>query len=594
MKATHDWHRTTLGRAVLFLGGIRFAVPVLILVAIALAWGTYLESVHDSRVSRATVYGSWWFITLMAMIALSLIFAVITRFPWRRKHVGFITVHTGLVLLIVAGFWSMFGRLEGHLVLEEGQTSNILETDQEILELAEFNGGQSTILGVVDAPTRPGTVRVGGIELVVSEYWDNSREESFVADGGPQVLRAVEVSLDRGATAGEWIADEAKAGGPAAMGGVTFRVLADGETWEPPSGDAEGPAYYFTFEGQRFPLGSPGDQAFPGWTIVSVERFTHALVSSGKISESGGGEPNPAVDVTISDGQGSVERHTCFQNFPDMVMSRSLEGSARSGARLGARTATLKGEQLVVFGPLGSMRLGYVGPDGVGRELPGPFTAPVVVEVGGRAIKLINEYGRAHVSRRSVEAPKSSERRPALMVRLPGKSEPEVIAYKSMTPVLGAGKNLLLRYGPRVEELPFTVTLKDFRKLDYPGTAMAMKYESDVVVTRDGHEPHEYLVHMNTPYEHHPWKVYQSGFMGEQISIFSVMRDPGLPLTYLASTILCVGIFLTFFSRSLSWGHPGVVSGDPGKRKQSHVALEPDAVGDRAGRPEPELVGASG
>ena len=63
---------------------------------------------------------------------------------------------------------------------------------------------------------------------------------------------------------------------------------------------------------------------------------------------------------------------------------------------------------------------------------------------------------------------------------------------------------------------------------------------------------------MNNPLVHSGWKVYQSGFVGTQTSIFSVMRDPGLLLTYIGSTFLCIGIAITFYSRGWSWGHPGI------------------------------------
>lgn len=595
MRATHDWHQTRLGRVVLFLGGIRFAVPVLLLVAAALAWGTYLESMHDSRVSRATVYGSWWFIALMGLIAVSLVFAVVSRYPWQRRHVGFITVHAGLLMLIAGGFWSLYGRLEGHLVLEEGQTGNILETDREVLEIAEFNAGQSTILGTIDAPTRPGTVTVGGVTLRVREYWDNSGEERYVADGGDRVLRAVEVSLEPGATSGEWIAQESRGAPPEMLGGLRIRVLADGEAWSPPAASGEEPPYFFVVGSDRHALSDPGEEAFPGWTVVSVERFAHAMVSGGKITESGQGDSNPAVTVTISDGQGTTERHTAFQKFPDLVLAKSVEGTGSSGARLAASAARVEGEQLVVFGPVGAMRLGYLGADGAGRELPGPITLPAALDLGGRKVSLLREFSRAHVATRPVPAPKSSQRRPALVIELPGAEGTEVVAYKSMTPVFAGGRNLLLRYGPMVHELPFAFTLRDFRKQDYPGTEMAMAYESDVTVSLPGREPFPYLVHMNTPFVSHPWKVYQSGFMGETVSIFSVMRDPGLPLTYIASIVLCVGIYLTFFSKTFSRGHPGIPTAFSRKTRNPNVAHHSNRA-DRpaASEPEPACAGVGG
>lgn len=591
MKPTQDWHLTPIGRVICFLGSIQLAVPVLALVAAALAWGTYLESVHDAKVSRATVYGSWWFITLMALICVSLIFAVVTRYPWKRKHVGFITVHAGLILLIVAGFWSLFGRLEGHVALEEGTSGNSLETDEEVVELAQFNAGKSTIVASVPAPTRPTTLTLDGIPLQIVEHWDNTSEERYVANDGPEAFRAIEISFASNAKLGDgdWVGDEAKGGGGSVIDGVLVRVLADGAGWEPPAAaePEPRPGFFFTLAGIRYPLGEAGAEAVPGWTIVSVQKFARAMVSGGKITE-GSTQDNPAVDVVITDGKGTTERHTSFLNFPDMIMSRTLEGGAKSGASLTASApASDKTETLVVFGPVSAPRFGYVGRDGVGRELPPPAAFPATLDLGSRRATILNHFNRARLASRFVQAPKATERRPALVIRVASESALIVVPWKGFEAIPAGGRNLLLRYGPRMVELPFTINLKDFRKMDYPGTEMAMAYESDVVISAPGQADVPYLIHMNTPYAHSPWKVYQSGFMGENISVFSVMRDPGLTLTYIASIVLCVGIFITFFSRSLSWGHPGIPA--PTLQKEASNAPQTSVRVVPAPRPAPAV-----
>jgi cytochrome c biogenesis protein ResB len=127
------------------------------------------------------------------------------------------------------------------------------------------------------------------------------------------------------------------------------------------------------------------------------------------------------------------------------------------------------------------------------------------------------------------------------------------------------------------------VTLKDFRKTDYPGTEMAMAYESDVTITRQSGEEAAHRIYMNNPYAQRPWKVYQSGFVGDHVSVFSVMKDPGIPLTYAGSIVLCVGLVLTFYARSLSWGHPGIPIGIM-KKEPAHEAAA-DSAGGPAVRP---------
>ncbi|MFO0832614.1 MAG: cytochrome c biogenesis protein ResB [Phycisphaerales bacterium] len=556
MKPVQKWHFTPFGRAALFLGSIQLAVPVMVAVAIAMAWGTYLESRHNVQVSRATVYGSWWFIVLMALICVSLVFAVVTRYPWKRKHVGFITVHTGLVMLIAGGFWSLFGRIEGHIGLDEGASSNLLETDREILALSEFKSANEQALAEVTAPHGPASLTLAGLQVKVTDFWDNCTQEQYVANDAPQPFRAVELTLGPANPPGQWVGEEARGGAAATVDGVTVRVLADGADWTPPSAPA-GTDYFFTHGGKQFPVPRPGEEVFPGWKAASVQRFTKATVADGVLTDSGTQE-NPAIEVTITNGQGTTERHRCFRNFPDMVMTSVLEGSARSDATLGATPAIKLQEVLTIYGPVASPRVGYTDYRGNGRELPTSGDGRTY-EAGKHRFVILNQYANARSATRLVRAPMGPDRRPALVLDLPGRATPAIVPWKGFETLTDpSGRTLLVSYGPKFVELPFTIHLKDFRKMDYPGTEMAMAYESEVLITSPGAADTPFLIHMNSPYAAYPWKVYQSGFAGESTSIFSVMRDPGLKATYLGSAVLCVGIFLTFFSRSFSWGHPGI------------------------------------
>lgn len=593
MKPQLDWHRTALGRMVLFLGSVQFAVPVLFLVAAAMAWATYIESMQDAKAAKATVYASWWFIALMALICVSLVFAVITRFPWKRRHVGFITVHAGLVILIVGGFLSLFTRIEGQLTLEEGTFGDVMEVDEELLELVEFNAGKATTLESRPAPARRQTLTMGGVSLRVVDLWANTREEQYVADDGPTPFRAVEIATTAGAKSGDWIGDESRSGGPATIAGLTVRVLRDGASWEPPPPPpgADESGFHFLLDGVRYPLGTVGADAVPGWRIQALDSYTHAMVSGGRITERPEGNANPAVEVTIGDGAGTTERHTAFLNFPDMIMVRKLEGEGASGARLTAAAASpARTETLVVFGANDAPRLGYIAPDGTARELPSPTSFPAVVDLGTRRVTLLSHASRARVASRFTQGPTARDRRPAVVFEVEGAAQPLIVPWKGGEPVPVHGRNLVLRYGPRLVRLPFTVHLKDFRKTDYPGTQMAMAYESDVTVTTAAVKDEAHTISMNEPYAFAPWKVYQSGFIGEKTSVFSIMKDPGLPTTYLGSIILCVGIFITFFSRTLSWGHPGIPAGQPAKEVPDVRAAAIPAP--RPADPLPDPVGA--
>lgn len=593
MKATQAWHHTLFGRTVLFLGSVQLAIPVLVVVAAALAWGTYLESTQSSKIARAVVYGAEWFLGLMCLVCISLVFAVISRYPWKRKHVGFITVHTGLIILIFGGFWSLFGRIEGHLTLEEGMTSDVIELADDSLELVEMNAGAMKVLGSIDAPMGAGAFTIAGTPIDVTERWANAHEEQYVADGGPSPYRALELSLNPTATDGTWVGDEIISGQPAVIEGLVVRVLPDGAAWTPPAKPAsEESGYAFVVGGARYPVGAAGSEAFPGWTIESVRTFERASVDNNIMSERDSGDPNPAMEVIISDAKGTRERHSAFFNVPTITLGRAIEGEAHSGARLLAGAKGGGVESLVIFGPVGNPSVGYVSAEGVGSVIEQSGAFPRTFNAGTRSVRLFREFARAHNASRFTKAPPGTEQRPALVLRFPGSAEPVVIAWKGFAAIPSPRGNILARYGPRTAPLPFKVTLKDFRKTDYPGTEMAMAYESDVTIAPASGPAADRIISMNNPFASRPWKVYQSGFVGESVSVFSVMKDPGIPLTYVGSIILCVGLVLTFYAKSLSWGHPGIPIGLVKKEPSHEEAAAVAVVPPHPPLPSPHLQGA--
>lgn len=560
MKKTNAWHHTRVGGVIHWLGSIQFAVPVLALVAIALGVGTFLESTQNVRVAREYVYSAPWFIAVMALVCVSLIFAVIARYPWKKKHFGFILVHAALVALIGAGFWSMFERVEGHLALDEGTMGSIIETPDEQLEIMSHNNGQFDSLGAVAAPRGPKNLTIGGVRVQVLEHWENSRDEDIIADDSPEPLRAVEIAPMPGPQTA-WVGQEDKAGTAPLLMGLKVLVLPEGSDWKPPAPvETVKGQFVFLVGTDRFPVTAVGQEVFPGWKVVELKRFEHAIVAGESITEGPANSPaNLAIQVKISDGKGTTEQHTAFEAFPDMVMGKPLEGDGNSASRLIPGGTRGEPETLVVFGTVAQTKIGYIGLDGKSKVIEPEQKYPMTLNLGTREATIHRQLARAHQISRTVQAPVAKDNRPALLVRIGDHTELQTLGWKGMVDAAGAdNKPVVLHYGPRRVQLPFTVRLADFKKTDYPGTEMAMAYQSTVGITLAGQAETPFEIYMNHPYAHGPWKVYQSGFVGNTTSIFSVMHDPGLKLTYVASVLLCVGVVITFYSRSLSWGHPGI------------------------------------
>ena len=105
--------------------------------------------------------------------------------------------------------------------------------------------------------------------------------------------------------------------------------------------------------------------------------------------------------------------------------------------------------------------------------------------------------------------------------------------------------------------LPFKLSLREFRKVDYPGTTNASSYESDVTLE----DPKEGLsikrtISMNHPLDYKGYRIFQSSFNQDPIlgntSIFTVAKNPGIQLIYSGAIVMFLGIFLIFYVQPLS------------------------------------------
>jgi uncharacterized membrane protein YgcG len=167
MSTRSSWKSTPYGQVALYIGGVKFAVPALALAAIAMIWGTWIDSTVGRDIAFARVYGASWFVALMALICASLILSVAVRYPWRKKHIGFIIVHASLVSLIAIGFYTMRTKIEGRIILEEGRQERSMQLDKQWLQVVEHTsdggvGAQGRGGGDGGGRARAGGQRPGG------------------------------------------------------------------------------------------------------------------------------------------------------------------------------------------------------------------------------------------------------------------------------------------------------------------------------------------------------------------------------------------------------------------------------------------------
>lgn len=110
------------------------------------------------------------------------------------------------------------------------------------------------------------------------------------------------------------------------------------------------------------------------------------------------------------------------------------------------------------------------------------------------------------------------------------------------------GLNLMIGFGPKVYNTPFSIKLDDFVMETYPGSTSPSAYESHVKIIENGKET-PYKIYMNNVLNHGGFRFFQSSFDPDrQGTVLSVNHDWwGTIITYIGYNFLFLGLFVTLF-----------------------------------------------
>lgn len=110
------------------------------------------------------------------------------------------------------------------------------------------------------------------------------------------------------------------------------------------------------------------------------------------------------------------------------------------------------------------------------------------------------------------------------------------------------GMNIILGFGPKVYNTPFSLKLDDFVMETYPGSSSPSAYESHVQII-DGGKQTPYKIYMNHVLNHGGYRFFQASFDPDrQGTVLSVNHDFwGTLITYIGYFFLFTAMFIVFF-----------------------------------------------
>jgi hypothetical protein len=450
------------GRMLAFLSSLRLAVVTMLTLGAVCGYATFYEMHHGTPAAQRDIYQTPWFAFLLGLLGLNVFAVMVSRYPWTKHHIGFLTAHVGILLLLVGSVVSLYRGLDSNMALFEGETSDRVALLEKALQVSVPGLGVSGTFPVAFEKTGPSP----------------GREKRF-AVGGDVVL----------------VADE------------YHPHVAVVESFEPAAAGA--PALHFLLQA---PMATQEQ-----WLVADDPQRSHldlGMVSFGFHAASS----EEQVKDLLGHGEGA--NHLSFVAAPD---GRLLFAAADAS---------------------GVMKTGAVEP---GQPVPTGWPA-----MGVTVDRLVP---RARLARTvKPETPPAKEERRQAAVRLhlegtKGKSEPEWVLWGERVRVAYGDQPASLAYRSPEAALPFKVTLLKFNNEPYPGSRMASTFESTVRVEDPENGTFEALVSMNHPFHHRGYIFFQSSFVEGRpmMSIFSVARAPGLPLVYLGTTLIAVGIIWMFY-----------------------------------------------
>ncbi|SIP87849.1 cytochrome c-type biogenesis protein CcsB [Chryseobacterium sp. RU37D] len=144
-------------------------------------------------------------------------------------------------------------------------------------------------------------------------------------------------------------------------------------------------------------------------------------------------------------------------------------------------------------------------------------------------------------------------------------------AYKQVTM---DGLNIMIGFGPKIYNTPFSLKLDDFVMETYPGSSSPSAYESHIKIIDEGKQT-PFKIYMNHVLNHKGYRFFQSSFDPDRMgTVLSVNHDYwGTLISYIGYTFLFGGMFFMFFWKGTHFWKLNKMLKDVNKKRGTAVLL---------------------
>ncbi len=555
------------------LGSLTFALILIGALALTLTVSTTLESLYGTPFAQRFFYQAGWFDVFLGLLAVNIVCSAASRFPFKKRHTGFVITHIGIFFLLIGSLLSRLFGVDGQMMLfEGGSKDHVLENRYELfIRTPSGAAAYDLVSGGSKKPRLLARIN-GESRLHLARTWENAVVDTQIKEGSDSDSEnhAIELTLSSDLAGFKdtfWLSEKNPADpdsqrlslGPATVE-LREKSTASFPTLRVAKKDGGGALDINLTDIPNGEITVPGTDL----RIVRILYYPDARVEDNKLVTVSESPDNPAVEFDVQGAGGRRKHYVKFALFPEF---ESMHGK-NPGDEFGLATEFIAPS---VEPKTGSPTLYiYTGRDGWSYEsrssrssASGQLEAGQTYQTGWMDFSFRVEHllNRAIVSKDVKPAEGGAKGQIAAEITLA--RQDKVLAQGWATeenPLrlpLGESGEILVTVRPRNRPVPFLLTLKDFRKIDYPGTNRAASYESDVRLHDTAeHATIEKTIRMNQPLDHKGYRIFQSSYVQDpsvgEASVFTVAKNPGILLIYSGACVLFLGSFLVFFVPAFS------------------------------------------
>jgi hypothetical protein len=196
--------RSAVWRLIHIFGSLQLALILLATIAIACAIATFTESNFNTKIAQTYIYKAPWFTFWLTLLCVNLFAVTLTRWPWQKRHIGFVITHYGIITLLLGAMIGMQTGFEGNVTLRKNAPPvNRITTNRSIIQL-ESPADSALYLMRFDAEATPPTalrprtfpVPKTDLKVVADDFSPNLvHDRRFVASEAPGSESAVRLRL---------------------------------------------------------------------------------------------------------------------------------------------------------------------------------------------------------------------------------------------------------------------------------------------------------------------------------------------------------------------------------------------------------------